>query len=241
MALSVAKLRFPRRLPQGLAGLQRPRNRPDAPRSADGGASDHHRPRPRRLQHRARVLQAPAIAVDGDGNGHGFDDVGDRAPVGFALIELAAGAAVHGDHRDARGLGAARQFGGVALALVPAEPGLQRHGDRYRARTASRIREAASRSRISAAPASAPATLPGRATHVDVDDFRARRLDAPGGLGHRGGFAADELDGVRAHALALGAQTTFAIRRRGRSRTPPSRRRSASRRGGWRSGACRCR
>ena len=96
-----------------------------------------------------RLLERGDVAVDDERNADRILDRAHRAPIGFALVELAAGAAMHRDHLHAGGFGAARQFRRVARAIVPAEPHLQRHrhlhgGDRRLDQVSARDRDRAS-------------------------------------------------------------------------------------------------
>ena len=61
-----------------------------------------------------------------------------NAPVGLALVELAAGAAVDGDHLHAEILGDAGELGRVEAGMIPAHPHLQRHRDLHRLRSSRR-------------------------------------------------------------------------------------------------------
>ena len=70
-----------------------------------------------------------------------------------AGIELAARAAVHGDHADAAGFGDSREPRRVAAVLVPAGAHLQVTGRSTALTVASRMRAACTSSRISAEPA----------------------------------------------------------------------------------------
>src|SRR5262249_54655254 len=79
-----------------------------------------------RLGKRARgVGERRDVAVATYGETHRFLYVADEGPIGMAVVELTARAAVHGDHLDAAGLGDARQLRGVAMRVVPAHTHLQ--------------------------------------------------------------------------------------------------------------------
>ncbi len=99
-------------------------------------------------------------------------DASDGAPVGLALIELAARAAVHRHHADARLLGTACEDWRVECAFVPAEPHLDRHRHLDRANHGldqrQRMVEVAHQGRAG----TAAGDLLGRAAHVDIDDVR---------------------------------------------------------------------
>ena len=129
-----------------------------------------------------------------------------RGPVRAALVELAARAAVHGDHADAGGLRAARKLGRVDRIVVPAEPHLQRH--RHRDRADRRLDQ---RQRMIEIAHQRGARLPvghvlRRAAHVDVDDFGARGFGDARALRHPVRLAAGKLHDVRAGALAFHPQ-----------------------------------
>ena len=106
-------------------------------------------------------------------------DRANRGPVRTALVELAAGAPMHGDEAHARLLGAARQFRRVDRAIIPAEPHLER--DRHRDRAdrgfdqRQRVIEIAHQRRAGLAAGH----VPRRTTHVDVDDVGASRFGDP--------------------------------------------------------------
>ena len=74
-----------------------------------------------------RALEARHVAIDDDRDRHRLLHGAHRGPVGRALVELAARAAVHGDEPDAGRFGAARKLRRVERVVVPAEPHLQRH------------------------------------------------------------------------------------------------------------------
>ena len=57
-------------------------------------------------------------------------DLGDALPIGAALVELLAGAAMDRDRLDAERFAAAGKLGRVDAILVPAEPHLHRDGHR---------------------------------------------------------------------------------------------------------------
>ena len=89
------------------------------------------------------------VAVDDERNRDRILDGAHRAPIGLALVELAARAAMHGDHLHAGSFRAARQLRRVERAIVPAEPHLQRHrhlhrGDRRLDQASARDRDRAS-------------------------------------------------------------------------------------------------
>ena len=151
------------------------------------------------------------VAVGDDRDRHRVLDGADRRPVGCPGVELAARAAVDGDHPDAGGLGAARQLGRVDRGVVPAEPHLQRHRQRRgadrRLDQGQRMVEVAHQRRAGVAARH----LLGRAAHVDVDDVGAGVGRGPGALGHPVRLAAGELDDMGAVAGALGPEQRLGV------------------------------
>src|SRR3954463_5229686 len=95
-------------------------NLPRQPRTAPRRASNHDAVGAGSRQRRARARTGADITVHDDGNGHAMFDLAHGFPVGAALIELAAGSAVHGDERNASTLGAARKLGGFSGAITQA-------------------------------------------------------------------------------------------------------------------------
>ena len=140
------------------------------------------------------------------GIGDRVPDRAHRAPIRLALVELAAGAAMHGDHLHAGGFRAARQFRRVERAIVPAEPHLQRHRHFHRRDRRldqfERVIEIAHQRRAGLAAGH----MTCRATHVDVDDVGAGGFRDPRALRHPLGLAAGELNHMRADAGRLAAQ-----------------------------------
>ena len=165
------------------------------PRAALRAAADHDARRAGGVQRGAGGFGGGDVAVRDDRDRHGLGDAADRGPVGGALVELAAGAAVDGDHADAGGLGAAGEIGGVVAGVVPAEAGLEGDGDlhglHHRLDQRQRVIEVAQER--GAGPA--VRHLLRRAAHVDVDDPRAHGFDHAGGLAHPVRLASRELDG----------------------------------------------
>src|SRR3546814_16422732 len=72
------------------------------------------------------------ITIRDNRNLYRFLHVSDEGPVSSSGVHLAAGAAMHGYHADARRLGQPGQARGVAVGLIPAGPHLQRHRNRHR-------------------------------------------------------------------------------------------------------------
>ena len=79
------------------------------------------------VQRLHRIVEGQDVAVDDHRNLHGFLHLANERPVGAAIVELAARAAMHRHHGDAGGLGPAGEFRRIHRPLVPAEPHLQRH------------------------------------------------------------------------------------------------------------------
>ena len=153
-----------------------------------------------------RLLERGDIAVDDERNADRIPDGAHRAPIGIALVELAARAAMHRNHLHARGLRAARQFRRVERALVPAEPHLQRHRHfhrRYRRLDQpQRVVEIAHQRRTGLA---AGHVARGTA-HIDIDDFGAGGFGDPRAFRHPDGLAARELNDMRAYSGRLASQ-----------------------------------
>ena len=120
-------------------------------------------------------------------------DLAHGAPVGAALEELAARARVHGDQLHAGGLGAARQLGGVAARVVPAQPHLQRDGHAHGADDRFDQRQGVIEVAHQRAARQLARHLARRAAHVDVDDVGAEPLGDAGALRHPARLAAGEL------------------------------------------------
>ena len=173
-----------------------PRDGAGRPRRAVVGAADHHGVGARILEDRGGVGRRGDIAIGDDRDRDRLLDPGDRPPVGLALVELAARAAMDGDHLHARLLGAAGKQRRVERRLVPAEPHLHRdrHGDRVDHRVDQRhgVVEVAHQRRAGIAAGH----LLGRAAHVDVDDVGALARRDARGLGHVVGLAAGKLHHV---------------------------------------------
>src|SRR3954471_8503385 len=64
-------------------------------------AADHHGIGAGSLYRRERLLVSRDVAIDDERNGDGLAHGADRVPICLSLVELAAGAAVHGDELDA--------------------------------------------------------------------------------------------------------------------------------------------
>jgi hypothetical protein len=123
-----------------------------------------------------------------------------------ALVELATRAPVHGDHLHAGLFCAARQFGCVERAIVPAEPHLQRHRHFHRRDRGfdqlERMIEIAHQRRAGLTAGD----MTRRTAHIDIDDVGAGRFRNPCALRHPMRLATRELNDVRSDAGGLAAQ-----------------------------------
>ncbi len=129
-----------------------------------------------------------------------------RAPVGAALVELVAGAAMNGDELHAGILRAPREFGRIDAIAVPAEPHLQR--DRHLHRRHGRLDQ---RERMIEIAHQRRARLPvghvlGRAAHVDIDDVGAGILRDASALAHPARLAAGKLHRMDRDPAPVGTQ-----------------------------------
>jgi hypothetical protein len=118
---------------------------------------------------------------------------------------------VHGEHRNARLLRAARKLGGVDRTRIPPEPHLQRDGDLYgadhRIDQRQRMIEIAHQRRARRAVRH----LLRRAAHVDVDDVGALPFGDARALRHPIRLAAGKLHDMDADAAAFAAHGGFAL------------------------------
>ena len=113
-------------------------------------------------QHRWASSMRVDVAIADHRNADRVLDLADEAPIGRTVIELIARAAVHRDHLNPRALRLFWPGRGIAVALVPAGPHLQRHRNLTALTTASRMRPASISSFIRADPASpSPPSSPG--------------------------------------------------------------------------------
>ena len=186
-----------------LAGREIMREIAGKPRPPVRAAPDHHGIRAGLRQRRDRALEIRHVAVDDDRNGHRLLHGAHRGPVGRALVELAARAAMHRDEADAGRFGAARKLGRIARIVVPAEPHLQRdrHADRADGRVdqGQRMIEIAHQRRAGLLAGH----VLGRAAHVDVDDVGAGAFRDARALRHPVRLAAGELHDVEPQPLAV--------------------------------------
>ena len=95
-----------------------------------GGPADHDAVRARSSEHRASVSTLFRVAVCNQRNGNAFAHAPNGMPIGLAAIELAACAAMHGDHLHAASSARRASSGALRLAVIPAKPHLQRHRNR---------------------------------------------------------------------------------------------------------------
>ena len=190
----------------GDAGCKLAADLPRQPRLALRATSDHHRVRPRTIECVPRIGKRGDVAIDHQRNIDRLANGANRVPVGLALVELAAGAAMHRNQPDAGGFGPPRQFRRIDRAVIPTETHLQRHGyaDRADGRLDQRQRvvEIAHQGRAGLPPGH----MAGGTTHVDVDDVRPRRFGDTGPLRHPAGLAARQLHDMGAAAGGLRAQ-----------------------------------
>jgi hypothetical protein len=172
------------------------------PGPALGAAPDHDAVGAGGGERRARVLEADDIAVDHDRDAHRLLDPAHEIPIGGAVVELAAGAAVHRDHANAARLGDARQLRRVAAGLVPAGAHLER--DREVDRRDRGLHDAPGQVGFAHQRRAGGLVdhLLDRTTEVDVDQRRAAVGIEPRRLGHDFGLAAGQL---HRHGEDLGA------------------------------------
>src|SRR5215203_5696341 len=179
---------------------------PDEPRPADCGPADHHGGGSGRRQAGGGVFDRGDVAIGDHRDPWPRHDLGDALPIGAALVELLAGAAMDRDRLDAERFAEAGKLGRVDAILIPAEPHLHRDRDGAgrdrREDKPSRQVEIAHQRRAGIAARD----FFRRTAHVDVDDRRTvgfgdtRRLPDPVRI------AAPELDDMRGNPLALRPQ-----------------------------------
>ena len=131
-------------------------------------APDHHGVGAGRRKRRVGIVKTFDVAVDDDRDGDCVLYRAYRHPIGAALVELAAGAAMHRNEPHAGCFRAPRQFGRVAQSIIPAEPHLQsdRHPHRadHRLDQSERMIEITHQRRAGLAAGD----VARRTTHVDV-------------------------------------------------------------------------
>ena len=181
------------------------------PRPALRAAPDHDGVGAGSEQRDVGIVEWLNVAIDDDRDRDRLLDGAHRRPVGMAVVELAAGTAVHGDKRDARLFGAARQIGRVERGVVPAKPHFQRHRNLDRRHDCldqgERMVEIAHQRRTGLAVGD----VFGRAAHVDVDDLGAARLGDARAFGHPLRLAARDLHDVVSDAVPFGAKARIAL------------------------------
>ena len=181
------------------------------PRATLGAASDHHPVGAGARQRFPGARKAGDVAIDHHRYGDRGLDRAHRIPIGGAGIELAAGAAMHGDELHARRLRPPRQFRRIDGAIVPAEPHFQGYGnvDRGNGRVDQRDRmvEVPHQRRAGLAIGD----MLGGAPHIDVDDLGALRGRNASALGHPPGFAACELHHMVADPRGFQPQPSIAL------------------------------
>ncbi len=111
-----------RRRGLGHSGFEPPAKLARQPGLALRAAADHDRIGAGFFQRRDRFLERCDVAIYDQRNRNGILDRAHRVPIRFALVELAAGAAMYGDHLHAGRFRTARQFRRIDRAIVPAEP-----------------------------------------------------------------------------------------------------------------------
>ena len=95
------KLFAERRWRFAFSGREITRKLAGKPRPALRAAADHHRVGSGCRQRRVGIVEVVDVAVDHDRDRHALFDGAHRRPIGAAVIELAARAAMHRDERDA--------------------------------------------------------------------------------------------------------------------------------------------
>ncbi len=166
-------------------------------------APDHHGVGAGRRKRRIGIVKIFDVAVDDDRDRDCILDRADRRPIGAALVELAAGAAMHRNEPHAGCLRAPRQFGRVTQSIIPAEPHLEsdRHPHRadHRLDQAERMIEIAHQRRAGLAAGD----VARRTTHVDVDDGRAEVFGNARALLHPAGLATGDLHHMQSGTVIL--------------------------------------
>ena len=164
------------------------------PGTAIAAAPDHHAIGPGFRQRPAHRRHIHDIAIDHDGNSDGLLHLAQEGPIGAAVVELAARAAMNRDHPDAAILGDAGQPRRVAAGMVPAGAHLQGHRQVHRL---DRRLQDPRRMNLVAHERRAGMTvhhLLHRAAEIDVDESRTPVLVQLRRLGHHLGLAAGKLD-----------------------------------------------
>ena len=182
------KRRLARKLPRHVA---------QEPRLGKRVAPDHDRRRAGPVEHLPRRGQREDVAVGDHRDAHGLDDLSDAVEVHRPRKPLRAGASVHRQRGRPRGLQAPGQVHG-GIRRVPAQPDLDRDGNRHGLHDPARDLDGEVR-RLHERGAGAPAAdLFLRAAHVDVDQLRAARREPLRGLGEEAGLRAVDLPAKRA-------------------------------------------
>ncbi len=185
------------------AGAQEMLDLAKDPRPSLRRAADHHRVRPGRRQHRARLFRRRDVAV-----GHHRDrrrrlDRGDGLVFGGAAIAVGTRAAMQGQHGDAAVLGDAGDRERVLVVAVPAGAELERH--RHVHRSDHRLQDARHQRLVLQQGRAAPAIadLLDRAAHVDVDDLGAALDVVLRAFGQHGRIGAGDLHRLRLHLAGV--------------------------------------
>src|SRR6185312_2969698 len=161
------------RFRQEFAGREVMRDFAEDPRPALRRAADHHRIRSRVIEDEPRLRRRIDVAVGDHRDRNAGLHRGDGVVLGHAFVFVRAGAAMHGERRDARVLRDARDVQRVAVFAVPAGADLQR--DRHVHRSNHRRADARDQRLVLQQRRARPyvADLLRRAAHVDVDDLGA--------------------------------------------------------------------
>jgi hypothetical protein len=153
------------------------------------------------------TASAPDAANERDGNS--VLHRADRHPVGAALVELLARAAVHRHKLHACRLRLAGELGRVEARMVPSQPHLEGHRDGDGLDRGDDQVEREIWLAHQGGAGQATGHFLGGATHVDVDDGGACGLCQASGLSHPVRIATGDLDDMGIDPLALGAESGF--------------------------------
>ena len=144
-----------------------------------------------------RVVVANDVAIGQDGDRHGFFDVADPRPIGFAFVELLARAAMDRQRFDAAFLRDLGKLGRILGIRVPAQAHLQR--DRHFHRLDGCFQNARGGDLVAHQGRARMAVdhFFHRAAKIDVDDRCPAIFVELGSLGHHTGLTARQLHGHR--------------------------------------------